>query len=92
MASLDITLKDTSVKEGRFTGTVVVSGEDFSGNDFRHEMLIEFTARTEFDIPAGPCTIHLSAWLATPDQVCVDGHLQCGPARQPTNGPLCVGL
>lgn len=92
MASLNITLEDKAIQGDRFTGTLVVSGEDFSGNAFEHAHSVDFKAQTEFDVPAGPCSVHISAWLATPTQVCIDGHLQCGPARQPTNGPSCIEI
>lgn len=92
MASLNITLKDKAVVGNEFTGTVEVSGEDFLGNEFRHEKVVRIVARTDFDIDVGPCKVHLTVWLASPTQACVDGHLQCGPARQPTNGPFCLEL
>lgn len=92
MASINFTLKDKAVSAGLFSGTIVVSGDDFNGNAYSHEERVQFDARKEMDVSVGPCSVHISAWLATPTQVCVDGHLQCGPARQPTPEPFCTNV
>jgi len=80
MASINITFKDKTVSTGKFSGTIVISGDDFFGNAYSHEERVEFDNRKEMDVNVGPCSVHISAWLATPSQVCVDGHLQCGAA------------
>lgn len=92
MASVNFTMRNQALAGGKFTGTLEVSGKDFLGNDYKHEENIEIDAKTDWDIPLGPCSVHVSVWLATPKQLCVDGHLQCGPARQPTKGPACFNV
>ena len=90
MASINFAFRNQSVANGKFSGDIEVSGDDFSGNSYKQSQHVEFDAAKEWDIPVGPCSVHVSVWMATPTQACVDGHLQCGPARQPTNGPFCV--
>lgn len=92
MASLNFTLRNPALAGGKFTGTLEISGDDFLGNDFKHEQDIAIDVQTEWDIPVGPCSVHVSAGLENPKRLCIDGHLQCGPARQPTNGPVCFDI
>lgn len=92
MASIHFTLRDKHLSGNKFTGTLEVSGKDFFGNDYRHEGHIELSSRKEWDIPVGPCSMHIAFWMESATRVCVDGLLQCGPARHPSSAPSCFDV
>ena len=91
MAEINFTLRINEAINDKISGAIVAFGEDFGGDEFNHEMSFQdIDSRYEADIPVGICSIHIEIWISSPHRACVDGHLQCGPGRQPTSGPLCV--
>lgn len=93
MASINFAIKNQTVSGTTYSGIVEVSGEDFDGNAFRHEQKFSVDTEFPFEIPVPPaCKIEGKVWLATPNQLCADGHLQCLTGRQPTSGPLCIAI
>ena len=94
MTSLGITLRIISLSRGKLEGHLEVSGETFSGDDFREEVPFEIDNSHEWDIPVGGtgCDVHIKVWLDGPSRVCAVGHLQCGPFRHPMDAPVCANV
>jgi hypothetical protein len=93
MPKLDFEFRVNAVNEN-IECVVVAKGEDFGGNQFEFEIPLQVPNGFEqdFAVPGTPCDVHVSVFMETPVRACVDGHLQCGPLRVPTQQRACVNL